>query len=199
MEMIINGQPRSFQLSPDAPIYQRIGDERLAMRQGSWIGGELIDFRASSDTIQMLVYRLNFANPAADRYSRLALWQGHKTRQELDAAFKPVYVVALQDMQVVNRGPSERPVLTNIVGTNGRRAVRALRLRTLLGLRDSLFSFDIERNAHGELLGMTFYGRGWGHGVGMCQVGAYGMALDGATYDQILKKYYKGIELKKVY
>ena len=46
---------------------------------------------------------------------------------------------------------------------------------------------------------MTFYGRGWGHGVGMCQVGAYGMALDGATYEQILKKYYKGIELKKVY
>ena len=37
------------------------------------------------------------------------------------------------------------------------------------------------------------------HGVGMCQVGAYGMALDGATYEQILKKYYKGIELKKMY
>jgi stage II sporulation protein D len=85
------------------------------------------------------------------------------------------------------------------VGSAGRATVRALRLRTLLGLRDSLFSFDIERNAQGEVLGMTFYGRGWGHGVGMCQVGAYGMAMDGATYDQILKKYYKGIELKKLY
>ena len=42
---------------------------------------------------------------------------------------------------------------------------------------------------------MTFYGRGWGHGVGMCQVGAYGMALDGATFEEILTKYYKGIEL----
>jgi stage II sporulation protein D len=69
----------------------------------------------------------------------------------------------------------------------------------LLGLRDSLFSFDIERNAGGAVLGMTFYGRGWGHGVGMCQVGAYGMAMDGASYDTILKKYYKGIELKKSY
>ena len=80
-----------------------------------------------------------------------------------------------------------------------RRAVRALRLRTLLGLRDSLFSFDIERNARGDILGIMFYGRGWGHGVGMCQVGAYGMALDGATYEEILKKYYKGIDLKKLY
>jgi stage II sporulation protein D len=46
---------------------------------------------------------------------------------------------------------------------------------------------------------MMFYGRGWGHGVGMCQVGAYGMALEGATFEEILTKYYKGIELKKLY
>ena len=75
MKLLINGQPKEFHLNSDAPIYQRIGDERLAMRQGSWIGGELIDFRAVGDAIQMLVYRINFANPAADRYSRLALWQ----------------------------------------------------------------------------------------------------------------------------
>ena len=199
MRLLVEGQPKDFNLSPEAPIYQRVGDERLSMRQGSWIGGELMDFRAVGSTIQMLVYRINFANPAADRYSRLALWQVHKTRRELDAALKAVNVGAIRDMRVIDRGPSERPVMTEIIGTSGRRTVRALRLRTLLGLRDSLFSFDIERNAQGEVLGMMFYGRGWGHGVGMCQVGAYGMALEGATYEEILKKYYKGIELKKLY
>jgi stage II sporulation protein D len=199
MNIVINGQPSEFKLKPDAPIYQRVGEERLPMRQGSWIGGELMEFRAVGDTIQMLVYRINFANPAADRYSRLALWQVHKTRQDLDAAFKPLNIGVLQDLRVIGRGPSERPINTEIAGTTGRATVRALRLRTLLGLRDSLFSFDIERNAQGDVLGMTFFGRGWGHGVGMCQVGAYGMALDGATYDQILKKYYKGIDLKKLY
>jgi len=199
MKLAVNGQPREFKLAGNAPIYQRVGDERLAMTQGSWVGGELMTFRAVGDTIQMLVYRINFATPAADRFSRLALWQVHKTRQELDTAFKPLNIGGLQDMRVIARGPSERPTSTEISGTNGRSTVRALRLRTLLGLRDSLFSFDIERNAQGEVLGIMFFGRGWGHGVGMCQVGAYGMALDGATYDQILKKYYKGIELKKVY
>jgi stage II sporulation protein D len=199
MRLLINGQPKEFKLSPETPIYQRVGDERLAMKQGSWVGGELMDFRAAGDTIQMLVYRLNFANPAADRYSRLALWQVHKTRQELDNAFKAMNIGAFQDMRVLDRGPSERPIMTEIAGANARRTVRALRLRTLLGLRDSLFSFDIERNAQGDVLGIMFYGRGWGHGVGMCQVGAYGMALDGATYEEILKKYYKGIDLKKLY
>ena len=199
MRLLVNGQPKEFTLSPDALIYQRIGDDRLALTQGSWIGGELVEFRSEANTIRMLVYRINFANPAADRFSRLALWQVHKSRQELDAAFKGLAIGELADMRVLERGLSGRQVSTEIVGSSGRRTVPALRLRTLLGLRDSLFSFDIERNAAGGLLGMTFFGRGWGHGVGMCQVGAFGMALDGATYEEILKKYYKGIELKKLY
>src|SRR5262249_24527060 len=46
LKLLMNGQPKEFKLSADAPIYQRVGDERIAMRQGSWIGGELMDFRA---------------------------------------------------------------------------------------------------------------------------------------------------------
>jgi stage II sporulation protein D len=199
MRLLVGGQPKELSLSPDVLVYQRVGDERLAQREGSWIGGELVDFRAEGNTIPMLVYRINFANPAADRYSRLALWQVHKTKTELDAAFKPLAIGEFSDLRIVERGPSERPVNTEIIGTSGRRTVPALRLRTLLGLRDSLFSYDIERNTAGGVLGATFFGRGWGHGVGMCQVGAYGMALDGATYEEILKKYYTGIELKKLY
>ena len=199
MQLLVNGQLKLFSLAPNALVYQRIGDSRLALRKGSWIGGELVDFRAEDGTIRMLVYRINFANPAADRFSRLALWQVHKTKGELDTAFRSLTIGEFRDMQVITRGESERLVSTDIVGTTGRRSVPALRLRTLLGLRDSLFSYDIERNAAGAVVGATFFGRGWGHGVGMCQVGAYGMALSGATYDEILKKYYAGIELSKVY
>ena len=146
----------------------------------------------------MLIYRINFANPGADRYSRLALWQVRKTKAELDAAFQSLAIGEFNDMRVIVRGASERLVSTEIIGTAGRRTVPALRLRTLLSLRDSLFSYDIERNAAGTVVGATFFGRGWGHGVGMCQVGAYGMALAGATYEEILKKYYRGIELQKL-
>jgi stage II sporulation protein D len=41
----------------------------------------------------------------------------------------------------------------------------------------------------------VFLGRGWGHGVGMCQNGAFGMALAGQTYDQILRHYYTNIDI----
>ena len=199
MRLLVGGQMKEFSLAPNPLVYQRIGDSRLPMRKGAWIGGELVDFRAVQSVIPLLIYRINFANPAADRYSRLALWQVHKTKAELDAAFRALAVGEFRDMRVIQRGLSERLVSTEIIGTNGRATVPALRLRTLLSLRDSLFSYDIERNASGTVVGASFFGRGWGHGVGMCQVGAYGMALAGATYEEILKKYYTGIELQKVY
>jgi peptidoglycan hydrolase-like amidase len=199
MRLMVGGQTKEFTLAPNAFVYHRIGESRLPVRKGSWIGGELVEFRAENGVIPMLIYRINFANPAADRYSRLALWQVHKTKAELDTAFRSLAIGEFTDMRVLQRGLSERLISTEIIGTTGRATVPALRLRTLLSLRDSLFSYDIERNADGAVVGASFFGRGWGHGVGMCQVGAYGMALAGATYEDILKKYYTGIELQKLY
>ena len=45
----------------------------------------------------------------------------------------------------------------------------------------------------------TFRGKGWGHGVGMCQWGAIEMGKKGATETEILRHYYPGIEFNKVY
>lgn len=199
IRLLVAGQLKEFTLAPNALLYQRTGESRQPLRKGVWIGGELLDFRAVEGEIQMVVYRVNFANPAADRYSRVALWQVRKTKAELDTAIRSLAIGEFSDMRVIERGVSERLVSTEITGTTGRATVPALRLRTLMSLRDSLFSYDIERNADGAVVGATFFGRGWGHGVGMCQVGAYGMALAGAGYEEILKKYYTGIELQKLY
>jgi peptidoglycan hydrolase-like amidase len=199
LTLAVGGRPTEFRLSPDAPIFFRMGEERTAMQEGGWIGGELVDFRAVNGVIQMAVYRRNYVNPSADRYSRLAQWQVHKTKQEIETAFGSLKLGTIQGLRVTQRGASERPVSTEVTGSRGKTTLRALRLRALLGLRDSLFYFDEERNANGDLLGITFYGSGWGHGVGMCQVGAYGMAMDGAGYQEILKKYYTGIDVESMY
>jgi SpoIID/LytB domain protein len=45
--------------------------------------------------------------------------------------------------------------------------------------------------------GWTFRGQGWGHGVGMCQFGASGMAQAGSGYREILARYYPGLEIAK--
>ena len=43
----------------------------------------------------------------------------------------------------------------------------------------------------------VFTGKGWGHGVGLCQVGSFGMAQAGSTFDRILQHYYTGISLRQ--
>ena len=199
LEVRMGSEIHEVKLNSDAAIFRRIGDERIPIDQGAWVGGESMELRILDGQVEALVYRPNIGNPSADRYSPLVRWQTHRTREELDAAIRPLDIGFLEDIRVLVRGPSDRAVRVEIRGTNSRRVITGSRLRTLLGLRDSLVYIDEERNARHELLGMSFYGGGWGHGVGMCQVGAYGMAIDGADAEEILKTYYRGIELDRVY
>lgn len=60
---------------------------------------------------------------------------------------------------------------------------------------------DIKREANGDISSVTFAGKGYGHGVGMCQMGALGMARSGKnyTYGDILRRYYAGITIDRLY
>ena len=61
-----------------------------------------------------------------------------------------------------------------------------------LNLRSSFFNIEKNNNS------IVITTRGYGHGVGMSQYGANGMAKEGYTYDQIVKHYYQGVEIKKI-
>ncbi|HOZ09046.1 MAG TPA: SpoIID/LytB domain-containing protein, partial [candidate division Zixibacteria bacterium] len=61
------------------------------------------------------------------------------------------------------------------------------------------FDVILERTGEGRISRINFEGSGYGHGVGMCQCGAIGMSRTGYTYEQILKRYYAGCELKQLY
>jgi len=61
------------------------------------------------------------------------------------------------------------------------------------------FESVIERDAQGNIRSVTFTGRGYGHGVGMCQCGAIGRARAGWDFAAILAHYYSGVEIKRLY
>lgn len=73
----------------------------------------------------------------------------------------------------------------------GDREIPATAFRAALGLRSTWFSLSMDEN------GATFFQRGYGHGVGMSQAGANGMAAEGANYTDILLHYYPGVTLEK--
>ena len=70
---------------------------------------------------------------------------------------------------------------------------------TELILPSDRFDLTIARDPQGNISTVTFDGRGYGHGVGMCQCGAIGRARAGWTCEQILTHYYTDVAIKKLY
>jgi stage II sporulation protein D len=97
------------------------------------------------------------------------------------------------DLVPTKVGVSGRVVELRVVGSLGELDLRGQRVRLGLGLRESLFVLHRESAPQGDVERFVFTGKGWGHGVGLCQVGASGMARAGAKFEDILKHYYTGV------
>jgi stage II sporulation protein D len=104
-----------------------------------------------------------------------------------------------RDLKPHKTGESGRAVQIQITGSRGSVVVNGYKLRNAVGLRDTLFTLTRGYNPDGSIASFTFHGRGYGHGVGMCQVGAFGMARAGRSYEEIIKTYYQGVEIRKAY
>jgi stage II sporulation protein D len=72
-------------------------------------------------------------------------------------------------------------------------------VRTVLGLKSALFTLDKNFDGDQNLLDVTIQGNGWGHGLGMSQYGALGLAKQGYKYQDILRYYYTGVEISGSY
>ncbi|MFH2005970.1 MAG: SpoIID/LytB domain-containing protein [bacterium] len=107
---------------------------------------------------------------------------------------------AVRDVQVLSRGHSGRATALRIRGSRSTVVVHGeLTIRRLLGnLRSSMFVVRRLRSATGAS-DFLFTGGGWGHGVGMCQTGAIGMAQAKFTFERILSHYYRKTRLLKLY
>ena len=95
-----------------------------------------------------------------------------------------------------HRGPSGRIDRLRIVGTKASLTVgKELEIRRILSeshLKSSAFDVDFEED------GIVLSGRGWGHGVGLCQIGAAVMASEGYDYRHILAHYYPGSGISRI-
>ena len=103
------------------------------------------------------------------------------------------------DLRVLRRGVSGRIGAMEMVGDDGRvLPVEGLAVRWTLELPDTSFEWVRPASPDGGPASWFFRGTGWGHGVGLCQIGSFGMARRGLTYREILHHYYGGVELGHV-
>jgi SpoIID/LytB domain protein len=133
-------------------------------------------------------------------------WEVSYTRRELEDIIRRKTgddIGQLIDIIPLSRGVSGRLMEIEIHGTKKNlRIQRELNIRATLSLKylkSACFTIDVEIGEDARPVSFHFKGAGWGHGVGMCQVGAGVMASQNYTVNNILAHYYPGTSLERVY
>ena len=127
-------------------------------------------------------------------------WTVSYTQQELSELVNRKLKIdfgTITDLIPVERGKSDRIWKLKIVGTKKTLTIgKELEIRRALS-ESHLYSsaFDVEKDGDKFVL----KGKGWGHGVGLCQIGAAVMGEQGHPYDDILLFYYRGAQIKRLY
>lgn len=188
-------------VSREAFLFREFGENLYQMKSLALVGGEPVAFHVNAKgEVDYLEVQPANDGASAERFSPFTNWTTQLSLGEVQSRLSRSVrgIGAITDIRVARRGSSRRVIDLEVVGTQGVGHVRGGRIRSALGLREQLFVLD--RVYSGDrVAGFVFIGRGWGHGVGMCQYGAYGLAKQGLTVEQILKTYYTGIDLTKLY
>lgn len=133
-------------------------------------------------------------------------WQVNYEREELEQILRKKSGIdfgTLQSLTAIKRGPSGRISKLKIEGTKRTIIVgKELEIRSWLSpthLLSSAFVVSTDRSKNGEIKRFILDGGGWGHGVGLCQIGAAVMASKGFSAEEILAHYFSGAKLQKLY
>ncbi|MGA2331834.1 MAG: SpoIID/LytB domain-containing protein [Syntrophales bacterium] len=133
-------------------------------------------------------------------------WKVTYTRMELEEIIREKSGMDfgnLLRLTPLERGPSGRILRLQIAGSKRTLTIgKELEIRRWLSqshLYSSAFVVFAENDTSGLPVRFILHGAGWGHGVGLCQIGAAVMALKGFTAESILKHYFRGAELQKLY
>jgi stage II sporulation protein D len=200
LEVDEDGEIRIIPLSPDAFLFRAQDGEVFPAARLYLLGGEDIRWVESGGEVGCLEVSYPVSTATLDRGSPFHRWLVRLSKEDLEKRVNEYYPIGqLQDVVIRKRGKSRRATELEIIGTESQVLVKGLKIRWVLGLRDTLFTLDKEYDAGGQTGHYVFAGRGWGHGVGLCQVGASRMAQSGADYREILKKYYRDIKISQYY
>lgn len=150
-------------------------------------------------TAKILRVRESGSVASVDRFSAYDSWIEKKTLAELEARVRR-YVPelrGLRNVRILSRSDTGRVTQLAFDADSGVHQVDGLNVRWSLGVRENLFDL-IPGYRDGKLVHLTVLGRGWGHGVGMSQVGAFTLARMGWDYQKILTYYYTGVEVRSL-
>ncbi|KOH45045.1 SpoIID/LytB domain-containing protein [Sunxiuqinia dokdonensis] len=177
-------------------------DLRREEEAEEWIRSSPYAFCNTTDAQVLAQVLPDFDQATTDFYR----WKVSYTQQQLAALLlkkSGIDFGQIIRLEPVERGHSARLIKLRVVGVKKTMVIgKELEIRRTLSeshLYSSAFVVDHHDVQDGIPQRFELTGAGWGHGVGLCQIGAAVMGEKGYSYEQILKHYFRGAELKKIY
>lgn len=193
-----DGSELHFALPADLATYRIVSG---ATRAGDLVlaAGDVLHLYLAEGGLVGVAQEVDPRGTSYDRTHNLSRWTRFRSDDELRVSVAgrlPGF--DFRSFEVLLRGVSGRVGKIRLLGRDSETVeVEGLAVRWTLDLPDTLFTARRLAPVHGKA-GWQFSGRGWGHGVGLCQVGAYGMARRGHDSRAILAHYYSGATLQTV-
>jgi len=199
-ELVVKDETGAFRIPAPSPV------PAFRREQGRFVAGSLS--LVPGDPLRIvrrdgeLLAVIQVFEPEArgwDGEATPKVWSRFRSDQRLAQLAGERYPgLQLERFEIGERGVSGRVGSIRLVGQDGHvEWVEGLAVRWTLDLPDTWFEVRRTRSTGGAL-GWMFTGRGRGHGVGLCQIGSYGMAVRGHGYRSILSHYYSGAEMARV-
>jgi stage II sporulation protein D len=182
-------------VDPDVPLGRRAGAVFYPSNTLTLRPGDHVRWLRSGTRVLGLWIELEADGPYDERDSAWTEWVRRVSAREL--ARRMAGRVAgneVRDVTITKRSPSGRAIEMHVQTDLAEATFKRFDLRQAVEMPEMLFTVSKVEGPDRQAE-FVFIGRGWGHGVGLCQNGAFGMALSGETFDRILHHYYTGIDI----
>jgi len=197
LRLRLDGEDRVFAVPGTLATFR---DSGLGAVSGplALLPGDRLRLFLDGERLLALVHQVDPDGAAFDRTSPRASWKRFRSDEELARLVRARYPgFELARFELLQRGSSGRVGRLRLHGADGQTVdVDGLAVRWTFDLPDTWFTAR-RLTPEGRPAGWQFTGRGWGHGVGLCQVGSFGMARRGHDHRAILQHYYSGIRVER--
>ncbi|HKP68466.1 MAG TPA: SpoIID/LytB domain-containing protein [Pyrinomonadaceae bacterium] len=192
---------RAIAIRPDVFLFRKFGASYYPIKEAALVGGESVNYQLDgSGNVNYLEIEPTDLPTSAENMSPFTNWTTTLSASAVQSRLSRYVrgIGTLYDVRITRKGYSRRAAEIEITGSNGIKTLKGGKIRSALRLKEQLFVMN-KRYSGNTATSYTFTGRGWGHGVGMCQYGAYGLAKMGVKADEIIKHYYTGVDVTKAY
>ena len=192
---------RPMVVRPDVFLFRSFGSEIYPVKEAAIVGGENVKYQTdAAGQVFYLEIEPTDLPTSAESMSPFSNWTRTLAASAVQSRLSRYVsgIGTLYDLNIKSKGYSRRAVELEIIGSNGTKILKGGKIRSALRLNEQLFVIN-KKYSGNQVTSYTFTGRGWGHGVGMCQYGAYGLAKMGVKFDEIIKHYYTGVDVARAY